>query len=40
MNVVEIIFSPTGGTRKVANMIGGHLSGNITQIDLSNIMNP
>ncbi|MCI6997811.1 MAG: 4Fe-4S ferredoxin, partial [Eubacterium sp.] len=36
MNVVEIIFSPTGGTRKVANMIGGHLSGNITQIDLSN----
>ena len=36
MNVLEIIFSPTGGTWKVANMIGGHLSGNITQIDLSN----
>lgn len=36
MNVVEIIFSPTGGTLKVANMIGGHWSGNITQIDLSN----
>ena len=36
MNVVEIIFSPTGGTRKVATMIGGHLNGNITQIDLSN----
>lgn len=36
MNVVEIIFSPTGGTWKVVNMIGGHLNGNITQIDLSN----
>ena len=24
MNVVEIIFSPTGGTEKVAHIIGGH----------------
>ena len=24
MNVVEIIFSPTGGTEKVTHIIGGH----------------
>ena len=27
MNVVEIVFSPTGGTEKVANIIGGHFGG-------------
>ena len=36
MNVVEIFFSPTGGTLKVANMIGSHWSESVTQIDLSN----
>ena len=28
MNVVEIIFSPTGGTEKVVHIIGGHWSKN------------
>ena len=36
MNVVEIVFSPTGGTSKVARLIREHWSGNTTQIDLSN----
>ena len=36
MNVVEIIFSPTGGTEKVAHIIGKRWSGNPTIIDLSN----
>lgn len=35
MNVVEIIFSPTGGTEKVAHIIGGHWSENVVKIDLS-----
>ena len=35
MNVVEIVFSPTGGTEKVANIIGGHWSSNAVSIDLS-----
>ena len=35
MNVVEIVFSPTGGTEKVANIIGGHWSSNAVRIDLS-----
>lgn len=35
MNTVEIIFSPTGGTEKVAHIIGGHWSDNIVEIDLS-----
>ena len=34
MNVVEIIFSPTGGTEKVAHIIGGHWSKNTARIDL------
>lgn len=35
MNVVEIIFSPTGGTEKVTHIIGGHWSENAEKIDLS-----
>ena len=35
MNVVEIVFSPTGGTEKVAHIIGKHWSENPTKIDLS-----
>lgn len=35
MNVVEIIFSPTGGTEKVARIIGGHWKKDAAQIDLS-----
>ena len=34
MNVVEIIFSPTGGTEKVSHIIGGHWSKNTARIDL------
>ena len=34
MNVVEIIFSPTGGTEKVAHIIGEHWSKNTVRIDL------
>ena len=34
MNVVEIVFSPTGGTEKVAHIIGGHWSKNTVRIDL------
>lgn len=36
MKVVEIFFSPTGGTEKVAHIIGGHWSENAVKIDLSN----
>ncbi len=36
MNVVEIVFSPTGGTEKVAHIIGKHWSKTPTIIDLSN----
>ena len=35
MNVVEIVFSPTGGTEKVAHMLGGHWSESTVKIDLS-----
>ena len=35
MNVVEIIFSPTGGTEKTADIIGRHLGETIVKIDLS-----
>lgn len=35
MNVVEIIFSPTGGTEKVAHIIGKHWNENPAKIDLS-----
>ena len=35
MNTVEIIFSLTGGTEKVAHILGGHWSENTVKIDLS-----
>ena len=35
MNVVEIAFSPTGGTEKVAHIIGKHWSENLARVDLS-----
>ncbi len=35
MNVVEIVFSPTGGTEKVANIIGKTWSETTAKIDLS-----
>lgn len=35
MNVVEIIFSPTGGTEKVAHILGRQLGDNTVKIDLS-----
>ena len=36
MNTVEIIFSPTGGTEKVAHILSGSWNNNIVKIDLSN----
>lgn len=36
MNTVEIIFSPTGGTEKVAHIIGRQWSESVIKIDLSN----
>lgn len=33
----EITFSPTGGTKKVANFLANELSLDITTIDLSNV---
>lgn len=35
MNTIEIIFSPTGGTEKVAHILGGHWSESTIKIDLS-----
>lgn len=35
MNTVEIFFSPTGGTEKVAHILGSHWSENTVKIDLS-----
>lgn len=35
MNVVEILFSPTGGTEKVSHIIGERWSENTVRIDLS-----
>lgn len=35
MNIVEIVFSPTGGTQKVANIIAKAWGGNAAKIDLS-----
>lgn len=35
MNVVEIIFSPTGGTEKAAHILGSYWSENTVKIDLS-----
>ena len=34
MNVVEIVFSPTGGTEKIADIVGKHWSENPAKIDL------
>ena len=36
MNMYEITFSPTGGTKKVAGILANELGQNITAIDLSN----
>ena len=36
MNMYEITFSPTGGTKKVAGVLATELGQNITAIDLSN----
>lgn len=36
MNTVEIFFSPTGGTEKVAHIIGKQWSDSTVKIDLSN----
>ncbi len=35
MNVTEIVFSPTGGTEKVADILGKHWDENPKKIDLS-----
>ena len=35
MNIVEIVFSPTGGTEKVAHLIRSHWGENTVKIDLS-----
>ncbi len=35
MNVVEIVFSPTGGTEKAAHIIGKAWGGDVIKIDLS-----
>ena len=37
MKTVEIIFSPTGGTGKVASMISACWNKDVTKIDLSDI---
>lgn len=36
MNIYEISFSPTGGTKKVADFLANELSREITNVDLSN----
>lgn len=36
MNVVEIVFSPTGGTERAADIIAKTWSENAVKIDLSN----
>lgn len=35
MDVFEIVFSPTGGTRKVSGLVAGTLDGNIVTVDLT-----
>lgn len=35
MKRYDIVFSPTGGTKKVATLLGGALSGEVTSIDLT-----
>lgn len=37
MNIYEITFSPTGGTKKVSNFLANELYRNIIDIDLSNV---
>ena len=39
MSTVEIVFSPTGGTEKIAHIIGTRLSENPKKIDLSDAKN-
>lgn len=36
MKLVEILFSPTGGTKKVCEIISGEFHGKKTKIDLMN----
>lgn len=36
MSIYEISFSPTGGTKKVADFLANELSRDITNVDLSN----
>lgn len=36
MNIYEIVSSPTGGTKKVANFLAAELSQEIRGVDLSN----
>ena len=36
MNTIEIFFSPTGGTKKVADIICNSWDNDIIKIDLSN----
>lgn len=35
MSIYEISFSPTGGTKKVADFLANELSRDITNVDLS-----
>ena len=35
MNIIEIVFSPTGGTEKVARQISGQWGKTAVKIDLS-----
>lgn len=35
MNVFEIVFSPTGGTRKVSGLVAGALGKNTVTVDLT-----
>lgn len=35
MSVFEMVFSPTGGTRKVSGLVAGALDGNIATVDLT-----
>lgn len=37
MKLYDIVFSPTGGTKKVANYLIGALDGDVTTVDLTNI---
>ena len=35
MSVFEIVFSPTGGTRKVSGLVAGALDNNTVTVDLT-----